>query len=120
MSRTNDIDDAARILRQAIDRHFPRLALVLIGAPREADLVDLLVRVNPDVKIFARDTRTIEAVKARYYVTPLRASGTVAAIAREWDLEAVLTTDQNAVAQIGRDGLLRINPLAVRRARAIA
>ncbi len=112
-------DDSARLLKQAIDRYFPRLALVLSGAPREAELVDLLVRVNPDVKIFARDRETIEAIKATYYVTPLRTARTVSAIAREWGLEAILTTRINAVAERGHDGVIRINPLAARRAAAL-
>lgn len=115
----NRLDDRTRLLKQAIDRYFPRLALILSGAPREAELVDLLIRINPDVKIFARDRATIEAIKSKYYVTPLRYARTVSAIAREWDLEAVLTTRINAVAERGHDGIIRINPLAARRAAAL-
>jgi predicted component of type VI protein secretion system len=118
MNRLNN-DDSARLLTQAIDRYFPRLALVLSGAPREAELVDLLIHIHPDVKIFARDRATIEAIQSRHYVTPLRFRGTVASIAREWDLEAILTTRINAVAERGHDGIIRINPLAARRAVAL-
>ena len=80
-------DDAARILRQAVDRHYPRLALLLDGAPREAELADLVARVAPRVRTISRVAR---------------------------DLEIVLTSRIRAVAERGDDGVIRVNPLAAR------
>jgi hypothetical protein len=81
-------DDAARILRQAVDRHYPRLALLLDGAPREAELAALVARVAPRVRRISR--------------------------LRDRSLEIVLTSRIRAVAERGADGVIRVNPLAAR------
>ena len=86
-------DDAARILRQAVDRHFPRLALLLDGAPREAELRDLVTRIAPRVRTISRPDRSFEIV---------------------------LTSRIHAVAERGEDGVIRVNPLAARRAKVTA
>ncbi len=91
-------------LRGAIARHFPRIALVIEG---EADLplVDQVVRINPDVKIFALDSDVIEPIKAKYYVTPIAVRGALvseAQIARSWKLDALISTAPHGGVRVWR------------------
>jgi hypothetical protein len=106
---------AARIVRAAIDKHFPRLAVVVRLTREDDGLIDLVVRLHPEVRIFwiAGTQADVERVKAKWYVTPLRAAS-LSEIADEWDVEAVLTSRASGAVyeRDARTGLIRINPLA--------
>src|SRR5262245_30231267 len=113
---SNDLETRAReILRNAVKRHFPHIAVAATSSPEDRVLVDLLVRVNPDVKILWLDPdwASAEEIKTRYYVTPIRASGTLVTerlLARRWDLRAIISGERGAAPRSA--GLLRIHPLA--------
>ena len=91
-------------LRGAIARHFPRIALVIEGQA-DLPLVDRVVRINPDVKIFALDQNVIEPIKAKYYVTPIPVRGALASeaqIARSWKLDALISATPDGGVRVWR------------------
>jgi hypothetical protein len=109
----------AEIVRYAVEAYFPNIALVTAFAPEDFELIDLLVRVNPDVKIFwlkgsvPRDAAKagIERIKSKHSVTPLRAES-LAELTREWTITTVLTAARSASTFQTVDGLLLVNPFA--------
>ncbi len=114
---TIDLETRARaLLRDAVRRHFPHIAVAATAAPEDLVLVDLLVRINPDVKIlwFDEDWAGAELVKSRYYVTPIR-PGVFAerALARRWNLHAIVTSarDSDEIERDRATGVTRVHPL---------
>jgi len=91
--------NANRILKDAIDEHFPHIALVASDTPEDRVLIDLVVRVNPDVRIF-RLGREIRGLL------------TEEAFARQRGLHAVIDSRRAARPVERARGLIRIHPLA--------
>jgi hypothetical protein len=109
----SNIETAEETLTGAIGHYFPDLALVAFGTPEDAVLIDLLVRVNPDVKIlWLGDEAGLEAIKTKYYVTPIHVKGSLFRAIREWNLKAIVRSERREPA-LEKNGDLRIvRPLA--------
>ena len=106
------------ILRGAIGRYFPHVGFVTDFSRDDLALIDLIVRLNPNVKIFYRRTpytfretdEVLARLNARYYITPI---GVERFDPRAWGLKALISSTRAEVAPFVRDGgLVRVNPLA--------
>ncbi len=102
---------AGEIIRAAIGRWFPEIALETSFAAEDLPLIEQVLAENADVKIFWRDTGDpaargrAEFVKSKYYVTPLRTSPL------EWNLGAVLVGGRGPVLDRDPRGLILVRPL---------